>query len=586
MRPMRLSFMIALCLSLLAGLHAQTVQYPGLSTPNIFSNSNQFLSGVYLGPQTFSSLPSLVGLSNFVYITDGTNGSNPCTGGGTGAFAMYVGGVWNCGFIGGGIVGTLTPGVIPQAASATTIANSSPQLDNGVTLANTLTYSGAGGLNLPSDGVHAGSLQLGGNTTLPSLFPNAWGFIGPNSSSFTAYYFQPTAIPPAAASAMTVGAPNGSGISSLTYTPFQGTDTSLMTAGTISGGAGTAVCLDGNAGLTAGACPAGSSVSGSGTANTLAMWTNTSVLGNSPLTVSGSNILSSDRLQITSTPSVSTSALYAQATPQSSVTCNGTGSAGFDPTQAGASSCSGAVITLSNYQNNQATSGFTAALLSRWTPSSSGASSAITSAGIVGLSATTGSGSPNWFAGTVGSAQINGTSGTVGTLSGVVGVANIVLTGQVAAIQDGVDGQVSIDGAGQTQAFGAAIYARAARIGASATCTQCGGVYIPNQVATGNTNPFGVYEAGNAPNYFQGHIGQVATGNWAGTCAFASSTTCSISYSSAGVAYTSTPVVILTPVNPGGLTFTLTSSSNTGFTVTASSSTSLTVNWVAIGNPN
>jgi hypothetical protein len=80
-----------------------------------------------------------------------------------------------------------------------------------------------------------------------------------------------------------------------------------------------------------------------------------------------------------------------------------------------------------------------------------------------------------------------------------------------------------------------------------------------------------------------GHLNQTTTGNIAGTCVFASSTTCSVIYSSA---FNATPLVFLQPVNPGSVTFTLTSSSITGFTVTASVTNSSTVNWEAIGNPN
>jgi hypothetical protein len=50
----------------------------------------------------------------------------------------------------GGAISGLTTGLIPQAGSATTIVNSSPQLDNGVTTANTLTYVGSGGITSPA----------------------------------------------------------------------------------------------------------------------------------------------------------------------------------------------------------------------------------------------------------------------------------------------------------------------------------------------------------------------------------------------------------------------------------------------------
>jgi len=64
----------------------------------------------------------------------------------------------------------------------------------------------------------------------------------------------------------------------------------------------------------------------------------------------------------------------------------------------------------------------------------------------------------------------------------------------------------------------------------------------------------------------------------AGTCTFSASTTCSISY---GTTFSGVPVVNITPVNPGAITFTLTATSTTGFTITASGSNSLAVNYTA-----
>jgi hypothetical protein len=65
-------------------------------------------------------------------ISDGTN---------------YEAALWGAS-TGGGISG-LTTGVIPQATGSTAIGNSSPQLDNGVTTSNTLTYAGSGGTATP-----------------------------------------------------------------------------------------------------------------------------------------------------------------------------------------------------------------------------------------------------------------------------------------------------------------------------------------------------------------------------------------------------------------------------------------------------
>jgi hypothetical protein len=80
----------------------------------------------------------------------------------------------------------------------------------------------------------------------------------------------------------------------------------------------------------------------------------------------------------------------------------------------------------------------------------------------------------------------------------------------------------------------------------------------------------------------KGHVDN-PTADHAGALSISSSTTGSISY---GTAYSSTPVVVITPVNPGAVTFTLSASSSSGFTVTASSSGTYTVNYIVVGNPN
>jgi hypothetical protein len=80
----------------------------------------------------------------------------------------------------------------------------------------------------------------------------------------------------------------------------------------------------------------------------------------------------------------------------------------------------------------------------------------------------------------------------------------------------------------------------------------------------------------------KGHVNNPSA-DFSGQLAISSSTTGSVTY---GTAYTSTPTVIITPVNPGSVTFTLTATTSTGFTVTASSSGTYTVNYIVIGNPS
>jgi hypothetical protein len=63
-----------------------------------------------------------------------------------------------------------------------------------------------------------------------------------------------------------------------------------------------------------------------------------------------------------------------------------------------------------------------------------------------------------------------------------------------------------------------------------------------------------------------------------GTCVFAAATTCTIAYPTT---FASVPVVNITPVNPGAVTFTVTTSSTTQIVITGSGSNSLTVNYSA-----
>src|SRR5580765_6154665 len=82
----------------------QTVVHSaGLEVPNVFTNTNQFTVGVTVGPVAFANLGTInTAPGTLVFISDGSIGTNPCTGGGTGAFAVRVAGAWNCAVGGGG----------------------------------------------------------------------------------------------------------------------------------------------------------------------------------------------------------------------------------------------------------------------------------------------------------------------------------------------------------------------------------------------------------------------------------------------------------------------------------------------------
>ena len=101
--------------------NGQTIVQPN-GTVMDFIGTFQFENGLFVGGVPAASLSSLNPLLvNFIYVTDGTLGSNPCLGGSTGAFAFYINGVWSCagqgGGGGGGGSGTVNPGIANAVAA-------------------------------------------------------------------------------------------------------------------------------------------------------------------------------------------------------------------------------------------------------------------------------------------------------------------------------------------------------------------------------------------------------------------------------------------------------------------------------------
>jgi len=65
------------------------------------------------------------------------------------------------------------------------------------------------GITTVGDGVHAGISTLIGNTANPTIPANNWGWLGPNSATFTSLVFQATATPPTAGQSQCFGVPSG-----------------------------------------------------------------------------------------------------------------------------------------------------------------------------------------------------------------------------------------------------------------------------------------------------------------------------------------------------------------------------------------
>src|ERR1700691_4231601 len=103
-----------------------------------FTAANTFTLGVELGPYTVSQLSTLTGLTNITIVSDGTPGSSPCTGGGTGAMATYYNSQWNCGASGSGGGDTIT-----SSNSTLAVGGRSTATTLDINLAQLNTWTGA-----------------------------------------------------------------------------------------------------------------------------------------------------------------------------------------------------------------------------------------------------------------------------------------------------------------------------------------------------------------------------------------------------------------------------------------------------------
>jgi hypothetical protein len=118
---------------------------------------------------------------------------------------------------GGTVAGSGTVGTIPVFVTNSTTIGNSLLTDTGTAL----SYSGTGGIDATSgftsisDGVHAGILSLDGNTTAPAIPSNSFGFVGPNSASFTSWFIRPSSTGPSASCVPALGAV-ASGVSAMT----------------------------------------------------------------------------------------------------------------------------------------------------------------------------------------------------------------------------------------------------------------------------------------------------------------------------------------------------------------------------------
>lgn len=319
----------------------------------------------------------------------------------------------------------------------------------------------------------------------------------------------------------------------------------------------------------------GGGLTGSGTANSIAIWTGTSALGNSSITDDGTTVTTSELVQVNGS---STSVNFkvnggvgeAINTPS---TCSGTGGATVFTFLPCARGGFWGVIN-----EPAGTTGYGAGVLGEitnvltWTANPSFAA-------VAGNANPGGSGNINWVAGVVGT-SLPDTTGTTANDSGVVGVGMASNAGATTLLA-GLDGQI-VTQVNVTTTTGTGLLVRSPSL-TNGTVTNLSGILIQDQTGGGglNPSPTSIKQLGNAPNLFTGHLNQGAAGDWAGTCTM-STTSCTITLA---VAYTGTPGCVATVQ---GSTPIAAACGVSGTTVTITAASSNTSTWAAMlfGNPN
>ena len=313
------------------------------------------------------------------------------------------------------------------------------------------------------------------------------------------------------------------------------------------------------------AAAASSTVGGSGTTNKVPLWTASTTLGNSDLTFASSspvnNYTTPSELNLDGvyTSSASVGA-HIQLNVQSNPTLTGSGSGSFtgaqivvdDSTSTGTPTTSAVTGLLvqaipSNFETT------TIPLVLGGTFSAGGAFTAnVTNS--IGLSVSHGGSG-------------GGSGGSSSTIANSYGLR---------VLQDNTSGTVTND---------YSIFV-ATPTNTSATISNLDELHL-SDIASSATTPIAIHQIGNAPNVFQGHLDQVASGNWAGSCAMVSGTTCTFSISKA---YTGTPLSFVSidaaSAPPATAISAKCAVSSTTVTITAGASNSLTWDCLLIGNPN
>jgi hypothetical protein len=226
--------------------NSQTINQPinGIGGWSGLSTSFTFTNGLTLGPVTTAQLSLLTGFTTMVMTSDSVPGSNPCTGGGTGALALYLNGQWSCaGGSGGGGGGTLTGGGTGgnfAGWTGPTALGNAPCNFSGLNVSCPGSFSAAGTFTLGTVGTDAC-----GAATSCEVLVNSTGSVVPAAGYYTRRCFGGTCY---------LSLNGGAEFLSAMNFPVQGSDSAVASAGAISSTPATPACSDANGGVTTTGC--------------------------------------------------------------------------------------------------------------------------------------------------------------------------------------------------------------------------------------------------------------------------------------------------------------------------------------------
>lgn len=241
----------------------------------------------------------------------------------------------------------------------------------------------------------------------------------------------------------------------------------------------------------------GGGLTGSGTTNRVTKWTGASALGNSSITDDGTNVSTTEPVAITT--SSATNSLNVLATPAS---CSAASSPSFINTPT-------AYAAIASLQYASATN---AVIASGYFPTVGGSTGAPAITGVYGYAnpSSTVTNTESFIAGTVGRGRASSTlaAATIPNVSGLYGLADIAYSNGTVTWATGVYGFVNVASAANIVTSSAAFYAASPTITNPGVTQNNYGLYIADQTVGGanNPNPFGIFEAGTAPNQLGGSL--------------------------------------------------------------------------------